>query len=63
MQNSNSGTTTLDDFTAHSFEKGFYSSPFNIVGDRIGKYGDQCFSMIAVHKYNGITYCHHVNIF
>jgi hypothetical protein len=30
MQNSNSGTATLDDLAARSFEEGFYSPPFNI---------------------------------
>jgi len=49
MQNSNSGTASLDDLAAHSFEEGFYPSSFNIARDRIGKYCGQCFSMVAVH--------------
>ena len=58
----NPGTATFDNCATRSFEQGLDSSPFNIDGDRIGENSGQGFSMIAVHSYYDIIFCHHVKL-
>jgi hypothetical protein len=49
MDDGDPGTVAFDNFTSRCSEEAFYSSPFNVAGNRIGKNGGQYFLMLTVH--------------